>query len=142
MQEEIPAPRKKAEQPVSWWHALAVTWRGRLLLVRRPDEGLLADLWCLPLVPTAAPERIDGPALDSGFSVPPRWAEAPLPEVRHVFTHRIWQMAPVLGRSSRKPEWSEAPAERQCLIAPGERPPGGLPRVTTKLLERVGFAAP
>ncbi|MEX1363526.1 MAG: A/G-specific adenine glycosylase [Nannocystaceae bacterium] len=140
-QAEIPAPRKKVAQPVTQWLALAATWKGRLLLVRRPAEGLLADLWCLPMVPTLAPERLDADALGTGFSVPLRWADAVLPEVRHVFTHRIWQVHAVLGRAARKPRWTELPADRHCYIEPGQRPPGGLPRVTAKLLERVGFSA-
>jgi A/G-specific adenine glycosylase len=143
LQHEIPAPRKKVEQPVSQWLAVAVVFRGRLLLVRRPAEGLLGDLWCLPLVEaegnTAA---LDRGAVEAGFSVPVRWAEAPLPAVRHVFTHRIWDLHPLLGQASREPRWSHAPADRQCLVAPGEHPPGGLPRVTGKLLERLGWQAP
>lgn len=142
-QAELPAPRKKVEQPTSQWLALAATYRGRLLLVRRPAEGLLGDLWCLPLVEaegnTAAIER---GAIEAGFAAPVQWAEAPLPTVRHVFTHRIWDLHPLLGRASKKPKWRHAPAERQCLIAPGEAPPGGLPRVTEKLLERLGWQAP
>ncbi|MCA9638857.1 MAG: A/G-specific adenine glycosylase, partial [Myxococcales bacterium] len=46
----IPAPRKKIAQPEEDLWALAVFWRGRLLLERRPEQGLLAGLWCLPLV--------------------------------------------------------------------------------------------
>jgi A/G-specific adenine glycosylase len=142
-QAEIPAPRKKVEQPTSQWLALAATHRGRLLLVRRPAEGLLGDLWCLPLVEaegnTAALER---EAITAGFTTPVQWAAAPLPAVRHVFTHRIWDLHPLLGRASKKPQWRHAPADRQCFVAPGEAPPGGLPRVTEKLLERLGWQAP
>jgi A/G-specific adenine glycosylase len=142
-QEEIPAPRKKVEQPLSQWIALAVTYRGRLLLVRRPAEGLLADLWCLPLVPAegniAALER---GAIDASFTAAVRWADGPLPAVQHVFTHRIWDLYPLLGQASRRPRWRDLPADRQCLVAPGEAPLGGLPRVTAKLLERVGWQAP
>lgn len=144
--DQIPAPRKKVAQPAFAWLALAATWRGRLLLVRRPAEGLLADLWCLPLV--SAPGNTAGldhgavgRAVEAGFNVPLRWAEAPLPVVRHVFTHRIWQVHPLVGRAARKPTWADAPAERQCFIEPGQRPPGGVPRVTEKLLERIGWFA-
>ncbi|MCA9705908.1 MAG: hypothetical protein KDK70_08685, partial [Myxococcales bacterium] len=73
---------------------------------------------------------------------PLRWADQALPAVRHVFTHRIWQLRPCVGRARRKPQWEHAEGERQCFIAPGERPSGGLPRVTQKLLERIGWAAP
>lgn len=143
-QAEIPAPRKKVEQPTAQWLALAATWRGRLLLVRRPAEGLLADLWCLPLLPAdgipfALGAGLEREAVERSFTVPMHWAEAPLAPVRHVFTHRIWELYPLLGRASRKPQWSALPADRQCFIAPGEHPPGGLPRATEKLLEALGF---
>ncbi|MEM7152929.1 MAG: A/G-specific adenine glycosylase [Myxococcota bacterium] len=140
--DRIPAPRKKVAQPVDAWLALAVTWRGRLLLVRRPGEGLLADLWCLPLVSAPALPVFDSNAASALLSAAPRWADAPLAEVRHVFTHRIWKLHPLIGKAARKPKLNEVPAERQCWITPGQRPDGGLPRVTAKLLERVGFAAP
>lgn len=141
--DQIPAPRKKVAQPVSQWLAAAVVWRARLLLVRRPSEGLLAGMWCLPLVPAEGNEAgLERGPLDEGISVPVSWAEAPLAEVRHVFTHRIWKMRPLVGRSRRKPQWKDHPPDRQCFIAPGEHPPGGLPRLTHKLLERVGWDAP
>ncbi len=137
--DHIPAPRKKVAQPRSDWLALAVIWRGRLLLVRRPAEGLLADLWCLPLVGGRGPGVLQPDALSQGFTVPPRWAEQTLAPVRHVFTHRIWQMYPLVGRAPRKPQWREAPDNQQAFINPGQRPAGGIARVTEKLLERVGF---
>lgn len=141
-QEEIPAPRKKVAQPRSQWVALAVVHRGRLLLVQRPAEGLLADLWCLPLVEASSDGHArDRTAMEANLAAPVRWAEAPLPTVRHVFTHRIWELHPLVGQASRTPQWRHAPADRQCLVAPGEAPPGGLPRVTEKLLERVGWQA-
>lgn len=141
-QAEIPAPRKKVAQPASRWLALAATFRGRLLLVRRPAEGLLADLWCLPLIGAQGDgAALDRSAMEAGFTAPIRWASSPLPELRHVFTHRIWEIHPLVGRASRTPTWVHAPADRQCFIAPGEAPPGGLPRVTEKLLERVGWQA-
>jgi len=143
LQAEIPTPRKKPEQPTSQWLALAATFEGRLLLVRRPAEGLLADLWCLPLVPAESnTAAIDRTAIEASYTTPVRWADAPLPAVRHVFTHRIWDLHPLLGQATLRPEWRHAPVDRQCLVAPGEPPPGGLPRVTEKLLERIGWQAP
>lgn len=140
--DSIPAPRKKIEQPTESWLALAVTWRGRLMLVRRPAEGLLADLWCLPLVSATTPPVVDPVTINAGLAVAPKWADDPLPLVRHVFTHKIWRLHPLVGRVTRKPTLEGVSAERQCFIGPGGLPPGGLPRVTAKLLERIGFAAP
>ncbi len=138
--EQIPAVRKKVASPCSSWVALGVVWRGRLLMIQRPAEGLLADMWCLPLVPAPAePSSVDREALNKGFAVPLRWADQTLPMVRHVFTHRTWEMHPLVARASRKPAWAEVDGDRQCLVEPGQRPPGGIPRVTEKLLERLGF---
>ncbi|MCH9687701.1 MAG: A/G-specific adenine glycosylase, partial [Deltaproteobacteria bacterium] len=137
--DEIPAPRKKIPQPVSEWIALAVVWRRRVLLIRRPAEGLLADMWCLPLIPGPGPGVFDSEGLGARLSVAPRFSPDTLPPVRHVFTHRIWQLHPLIGRVPRKPRWLDASDDRQQFIAPGQRPDGGMPRVTEKLLERIGF---
>ncbi|MCX4242137.1 A/G-specific adenine glycosylase [Paraliomyxa miuraensis] len=135
-QDRIPAPRKKIASPTECWLALAITWRGRVLMVRRPAEGLLADLWCLPLVSMPA-EGKDLAAAAGEALGGVRWSEAPLPMVRHVFTHRIWELHPLVGRASRKPRWPGLPDERQCWLEAGQAPPGGLPRVASKLLERI-----
>ena len=46
----IPAPKKKNASPETHYWALALRRRGRLYLQKRPDEGLLAGMWCLPLI--------------------------------------------------------------------------------------------
>lgn len=136
----IPAPRKKVAQPVESLIARAVMWRGRLLLVRRPSRGVLADLWCLPLSPSPPAIAVEPEALSADLSVAPRWKSEPLPMVRHVFTHKIWELHPIVGRAPRKPSLTSVEPDRQAWITPGARPDGGLPRVTQKLLDRLGFA--
>ena len=126
-QNEIPAPRKKVDQPVSTLAALAVVSRKRLMLVRRPPEGLLASMWCLPLVDVE--DRRQAAAEYGGE------AEEVRKKVRHVFTHKIWDLHPVLVAVKRRPKLDE----ETTWIAAGQRPQGGLPSVTTKLLAAVAY---
>lgn len=130
----IPAPKKRAAQPVDRLCALAVVCRRRLLMVKRPASGLLAGMWCLPLVTDE-----DGPTeLSSVFADPDAidsWSR--VGAVKHVFTHRIWELSVCLGREPKRP--ALALDAEVAWIAPGERPPGGIPSVTEKLLKAAGF---
>lgn len=128
----IPAPRKKATQPVQHWRALAVSSRQRLLLVRRPGQGLLAGMWCLPLV-------VDGDAaIESLLGVPAEPRDAG-PNVRHVFTHRIWEMKPVRIELPRRPPLPGLGKDDRIWVRRRERPAGGVPSVTRKLLDAIGW---
>ena len=151
--DQIPAPKQRAPSPQQDLWAVAVRRAGKLLLTRRPGTGLLADMWCLPLIerPPAAPEAPHGSLFDKGRVTPAAIKSAtglrvtridPLAEpIKHVFTHRVWLLWPcradadladgsgsVLTASTHF-EW----------IAPGERPNGGIPTVTERLLERLGY---
>lgn len=157
----IPAPKKKAPSPQQDLWAVGVRRAGKLLLTRRPAEGLLAGLWCLPLLerPPAAPEAPHGSIFDRARVTPTAVRKLtgvkvkrvePLREpVKHVFTHRVWLLWPCRGEAdltSRPsgPDLSEetpltGSAADSAWIAPGERPAGGIPTVTEKLLERLGY---
>ena len=130
----IPAPKKRTPQPVDRLCGLAVVSRKRLLMVKRPDEGLLAGMWCLPLVtdedgPTELGTVFDSPdALDTWRSVG---------TVRHVFTHRIWELNVMKTSLARRPKLR--PGIETAWVAPGDVPAGGIPGVTTKLLGVAGF---
>ncbi len=130
----IPAPRKKVAQPLDRLCALAVVSRKRVLMLKRPATGLLASMWCLPLVTDE-----DGPTeLGTVFEDPEavdRWSR--VGAVRHVFTHRIWEMSVCRANVSKRPALSVE--GEVAWVAPGERPPGGIPSVTSKLLKVAGF---
>ena len=70
-------------------HALLwLQWRGRCLLVQRPERGVWASLWSLP-------EFVDHHALNSLTAAWPgqgRW----LPVIEHALTHFDWQLLPLL----------------------------------------------
>jgi adenine-specific DNA glycosylase len=48
----------------------------------------------------------------------------------HVFTHRRWEIRVVVAKSSRR----DTTIASHAWLEPGERPPGGLPTLTRKLL--------
>lgn len=128
--ESIPAPKPKKVSPHDAWWAVAVVSRGRLGFVRRPETGLLAGLWCLPLVADAGTQLDPARLFDvpvAGYAV----AQAP---VRHVFTHRVWTMRTVLVECPRRPR---LPGEEAAWVKIGERPAGGIPALTDKLLSSV-----
>jgi len=130
----IPAPRKKVAQPLDRLCALAVISRKRLLMVKRPATGLLAGMWCLPLVTDE-----DGPTeLQTVFAQPDvmeDWSR--VGAVRHVFTHRIWELSVCRATLPRRP--ALALEGEVAWVAAGERPAGGIPSVTSKLLKAAGF---
>ncbi|HEY0139032.1 MAG TPA: A/G-specific adenine glycosylase [Nannocystis sp.] len=146
----IPAPKKKAPSPQQDLWALALQRQGKLLLVRRPAEGLLAGMWTLPLLdrPAAAPEAPHGSLFDRARPTPAAIRkltglrvskpEALRVPVKHVFTHRVWILWPVRAAVDLS-DGSGSPPDEHAWIAPGERPVGGIPTITEKLLEPLGY---
>lgn len=62
----------------------------RVLLVKRPDEGLLAGLWAFPSFEGARSEKDVREALsEMGISA---GRGVRLTDAEHVFTHRVWKM--------------------------------------------------
>jgi A/G-specific adenine glycosylase len=128
---EIPAVRERIAQPTELWWGLAIAHGGAILLERRDDAGLLARMWCLPLVPRDesddAPERSAIAKITTAKLGSPRIADTP---VVHVFTHRRWEIRVVVAKATKR----FAPETPHVWLEPGERPPGGLPTLTRKLL--------
>ena len=134
----IPAPKKKSAPTEHELWAVAIARRGRILMERRPAEGLLASLWCLPLMPRAGGRTRPRPAeirAATGIQVRTVKGDAEAEPVRHVFSHRVWKLWPctaaVIGDLEAPPG--------MMWIAAGERPSGGIPRVTEKILARLGY---
>lgn len=66
---------------------------GRILLCRRPGSGIWANLWTLPL--SKAHDRKEAALEDLKQWLAPLGAipaKAPIEQVRHTFTHKIWQI--------------------------------------------------
>lgn len=155
--DQIPAPKKRAPSPQQDLWAVGLRKAGRLLLTRRPGEGLLAGMWCLPLIerPPAPPEAPHGGLFDRSKLTPAALRKAlgarvqkiepPHEPIKHVFTHRIWMLWPLRadldladGNLIAGPLTALTPDETAWIL-PGERPVGGIPTVTQRLLERLGY---
>jgi A/G-specific adenine glycosylase len=104
-QAERPAPPRRREIPHVHEAALLLMRPGRapdattVLLVRRPDEGLLAGMWSLPTVEFDPVSP--GGALEAARPLAARFVAGPVPDGRlspchtHVFTHRKVTYHPV-----------------------------------------------
>lgn len=137
----IPATKQKKASPELHFHAVALRWGDKLLVERRASEGLLAGLWCLPLFEREALDDDHAALAERAreyFGVALELAAAPAPAVRHVFTHRIWQITPWLARAKRAPKLRGRVDGRELAWVSGERGPlGGVPTLTRKLLDAV-----
>ncbi|MEE9386874.1 MAG: A/G-specific adenine glycosylase [Nannocystaceae bacterium] len=133
--DQIPAPRRRTPSPTEHLWALALCWGGRTLLYRRPAEGLLAGMWCLPLmlrgVRASRPDLARLAAL-TGAEI--ELDAAACPPLKHVFTHRIWQLTPWRVRLLEPPR---AKIDGHAWATATKLPAGGIPSVTTKLLRAV-----
>ena len=101
---ERPRRRRRGPVPTRTWGVLvALSPRGRVLLVRRPDEGLLGGMWEFPA------EEVDGEG-DARALVAQRrggaGAVCELPAVVHRFSHFKAIYRPV--RLAVASEWREA----------------------------------
>jgi len=111
-QEERPVkPPKRAPKAIPMMLALVMDDEG--LLMRRRGEGMLAGMWEYPNF-EGARTRADLEAALSENGIDAKY-ECALPEYRHVFTHRIWQIKACryrlrelsAGSSFVKIPWSE-----------------------------------
>ncbi len=85
----LPVKAAKAPRRVERRTVLAVVGEGGLLLRQREPRGLLAGLWELPGVEGwIGPE--EAAALAEGWGLTVASEPAPLPDVRHVFSHVEW----------------------------------------------------
>ncbi|HET6585114.1 MAG TPA: A/G-specific adenine glycosylase, partial [Nannocystaceae bacterium] len=129
--DDIPAVKVRGALPLSRWWALAIEHDGRTLFVRRPDEGLLASLWCLPLVAIPdgrEPDDVDDDAIAGAIVGRVKIGKSTGEPVSHTFTHRVWEMHPLLVRADAAVTLRDA--STIAWLAPGERPTGGLPTLT------------
>lgn len=86
VQVEYPVKSSKSKAEPEFYKALVIKKENEIYLEKRPEEGLLANLWGLPLVTEEIWQKINEANLD--FEV--------LPQVQHVFTHRKWMMIPIV----------------------------------------------
>jgi A/G-specific adenine glycosylase len=88
-QDRIPGPKKAAAAAVERRAFAVVQRKGKVLLVRNPDRGLLAGLWSLPGGPVDRP-LAETVLAQAGVAV---HAVGPPVAARHLFSHRTWEMS-------------------------------------------------
>lgn len=89
---EYPVKEKKLKKVEEKYYALMIEKDHKMGMEKRPEEGLLANLWGVPLIPEtkwqeAGFEQLDFVAFE---------------HVNHIFTHKKWVMTPIAIK------WSEA----------------------------------
>lgn len=106
----IPAPRPARALPERRRvFVILRDGRGRVLLQRRPPQGVWPGLWSVP----EADNDLDAHALASRLAAIDRGAAAALPEIRHAFTHFKLRATPLEWRGVRAhPAIADEPALR------------------------------
>ena len=93
IQEELPVKSKAKKQKKVPYTVLAIkNGKGEWFIEKRPDHGLLANLWQFPMVPMkeVEPSGIERWMLEKyGIEVS---VGKKIGEIKHVFSHLIWQM--------------------------------------------------
>lgn len=86
VQTEYPVKSSKAKAEPEFYKALIIKKEDSIYLEKRKDEGLLASLWGVPLIKLEEWEEVKRIGIE--FKV--------LDQVKHVFTHRVWMMSPMV----------------------------------------------
>ena len=89
-QQSLPVRAKAPPKAVLPMTGFVVFCGGQVLLQQRPAKGLLAGMWQPPLVEGRLTQQQAQAYLET-FMPGARLVEA-LPSVRHVFTHRVWEL--------------------------------------------------
>ena len=113
--QQLPVVLPKAKREVENKTVFLIYYKGRLALRRRPDHGLLAGLYEYPNTGgTLQAEDIPSYLETLGFS---EVSIRPLPEAKHIFTHKEWHMTgwEILAdrRDDHMPDTS---ADRELLL--------------------------
>ena len=134
LQEELPVRRAASPVPVEQVAAaVVVDAAGRVLLVRRGEDGLLGRLWALPAAPVRDGEAWEQAARRAVAEQAGVEAEVVkgLGETVHVFSHRRWQLRGFLMRPAGQarpleqapsPEREPAAAEPRPVYGDGKVP--------------------
>jgi A/G-specific adenine glycosylase len=127
MPRRVPRPARPRRFAAAF---LAVAVDGRLLLRRRPDDGLLGGLLELPTTPWRDGGPWPEPQSLAHAPAEARWRALP-GSVRHVFTHLALELSVLRGEVDEARAGLWHPPERLHELA--------LPTLTRKLLRHAGY---
>lgn len=91
-QTEYPVKSSKTKAEPEFYKGLVIKKEDSIYLEKRKDEGLLASLWGVPLITLEQWEVVQKMGIE--FEV--------LDQVKHVFTHRVWMMSPIVIEYNEK----------------------------------------
>lgn len=94
IEEEFPVKLKKVKPIEEEYQVVLIDKEGKLGMIKRPAQGLLANLWGLPMLTTQQWE-------EGGWESYP-YIE--LEKITHIFTHRKWKMFPKILKWSKERE--------------------------------------
>jgi len=126
-QEILPVRSPRKKQTVSRLCAGLIRCEGGVLIAQRPDTGMLANLWEFPLVKKARSNAQVMAAFQDSYGIAIETMEK-AGHVRHVFTHRIWEVDVYRGRGTADTD--------TCRVVPlGELDTYPMPNVFQKMKE-------
>lgn len=116
VQGELPNLPPKPEKKNIFAGVALVFAADRVMLVRRPGEGLLAGMWAFPVFEGARSEKDVREALsEMGIET---GKGARLEDAQHIFTHRVWKMKGWRFEARKVPEREDIRlADREGLEA-------------------------
>ncbi len=89
-QTDLPIKSKKKKQKQTDYFGLILqNEKGELYIQKRPEDGLLANLWEFPLVPKSVPSVEEWFETEYGAQI---MTHSKGEKVRHVFSHVIWDI--------------------------------------------------
>ena len=94
VEEDYPVKAKKVKVKAEDYIVVILQKGERYSMEKRPQEGLLANMWGLPMIEKSVWEENELK----------RYEQLQLESVKHIFTHRRWQMQPVIIKWSQRIE--------------------------------------
>ncbi len=91
IQDKLPVKMKKKKQRVVSYDVLLLTDEKRKVAIeQRPSDGLLANMWQFPMIPSEG-STIETVVLQK-YGVKIKLNQRKVGEVKHVFSHKIWNL--------------------------------------------------
>ena len=101
-QEALPVRSPRQKQKISRLCAGLIRGEGGILIAQRPETGMLANLWEFPLVERGRSKQQIVESFREKYGIEIRSMEK-AGHVRHVFTHRIWEVDVYRGSGTGDP---------------------------------------